>query len=292
MIITNKFNLPGPLYRALAGSDRDHVVKGDISVTGLLKPPRMATMTRRHQAEIETDASSRTWSLFGKAIHAYVARDAKSGDITERTLSVELHGLTLFGTPDYYDAETKTLYDYKVTGVASTYDGVKEEWQQQLNIYAWMLEREGFPVEHLKVQVIYRDFMDSKSGHGDYPAHPTPTFDVKKWTPEETEAFVSLRMGLHTGAGTLPDERLPACLPKERWDKPTTYAVKKIGNKTASRVLDTMEAAQEWIAQSTEEKERSKFGVEVREGESIRCARYCPVWAFCDYGKRVHEEAK
>lgn len=76
----------------------------------------------------------------------------------------------------------------------------------------------------------------------------------------------------------LADDDIPPCTPKERWDKPTTYAVMKPGNKRATRVMDTADEA---------EKLAVDLGkgcyVETRTGESVRCAEYCSCCDFCDF---------
>ncbi len=68
---------------------------------------------------------------------------------------------------------------------------------------------------------------------------------------------------------------LPECTPAERWAKPTIYAVRKPGRKTALRVLDTETAARELAAATP------NGYVEIRPGESVRCADYCAVAEFC-----------
>jgi hypothetical protein len=99
-------------------------------------------------------------------------------------------------------------------------------------------------------------------------------------------SWIANRLKLHLDAqhfGVLPD-----CTPKERWVRDTKWAVYKKGNKRASRLLDSEEEAVGWIA---EKEDAENYKVVFREGESVRCARYCSAAPWCEQWKRIQEEA-
>jgi len=67
------------------------------------------------------------------------------------------------------------------------------------------------------------------------------------------------------------------CTAEERYNSGPRYAVMKKGRKTALRVLDTREAAEEWMATGG-----GDF-IEERPGEDKKCLEYCAAAAFCSY---------
>jgi hypothetical protein len=71
------------------------------------------------------------------------------------------------------------------------------------------------------------------------------------------------------------------------WEKPTVWAVKKIGNKRAHSLYDTPELA---IAAMTDLGDN--YDVEVRKGERTRCINFCPVNTWCtQYQTYVKEQS-
>jgi len=60
------------------------------------------------------------------------------------------------------------------------------------------------------------------------------------------------------------------------WEKQTTYAIKKIGNKRAFKVYETEKDALDAIADM-----EKTYEIEVRPGERTRCANFCPVSPYC-----------
>jgi len=103
------------------------------------------------------------------------------------------------------------------------------------------------------------------------------------WDIKTTENYISERIKLH--------EQVPApeCTLEEKWQRPTTYAVKKKGRKSAIRVFDNkLEAELELDTQeekAKEKKKNEKFFIEERKGENVRCENYCVVNKFCPYYK-------
>jgi hypothetical protein len=76
----------------------------------------------------------------------------------------------------------------------------------------------------------------------------------------------------------IADDEIQPCTAKERWEKPSKYAVKKEGNKRAYKLLDTLEEAEKIAGDKGKE-----YGVEKRPGESTRCLDYCSVCEHCNF---------
>jgi len=102
---------------------------------------------------------------------------------------------------------------------------------------------------------------------------------VKLWTQEEVRSYISARVQLHQEAERLSDADLPICTPQDRWEKPTTYAVKVKGQKRAQRVLGGMADAEAWAAENM----KKEFEIETRPGESVRCMSYCDCNNYCSF---------
>jgi hypothetical protein len=278
MRITNELNLPAPLIAAVSKTRQP--VSGQISVTELISPPQIRALTIKHWDEITEDASERLWAAVGSLMHQMLESHA---DIprhqAERTLSTIVEGVNVTGTFDLY-YEDGVLTDYKFVSVWTTMNGVKEEWQQQLNLYAHLLSLTGARVESLQVVAIYRDWSKSKVFDSNYPSTQVQTFTVPLWSNEVTESFLLERVRLHLKAEA--GEVLP-CTPEERWERPTRYAVMKRGQKRAVRLYDTREEA---VGNAT------KVGlyVEERPGLNVRCESYCRVSSFCPQYASMKEE--
>jgi hypothetical protein len=78
MKITNKHNLPEPIYRALT---EDNYSRGnsDLSVTQLIDSPRIRILKHRHNDEITEDASEMLWSVLGTAVHTMFEQHEPDG---------------------------------------------------------------------------------------------------------------------------------------------------------------------------------------------------------------------
>jgi CRISPR/Cas system-associated exonuclease Cas4 (RecB family) len=268
--VTNRFNLPQPLVDAV--NYGWYVKAGHISVTSLLKSPRQRWLMERHGSDVVEDVSDRIWLLLGSAVHA-ILQKSHDNHLVEERLRTTVEGWTLTGQADLLDPEM-VLSDYKVTSVWSVIHVDHIEWEQQLNVYAWLYQQHGFSVKRVQIVAILRDWQQSKTVEHDYPPRPVKVIEVPLWTLERQEAFVLERVRLHQASETLADDALPECSDEERWARPTVYAV--MGRaKRALRLHDTMDAAERHA------REVPGARVETRKGLSIRCERYCAVKPWC-----------
>ena len=98
MEITNKENLPQPLFSAIVADNYDKV--GDISVSQLIKSPRQRALELRHDEEITVDASTMLWLLLGNTIHAVLERADTKDHLVEERLTMEVNGWVVSGKRD------------------------------------------------------------------------------------------------------------------------------------------------------------------------------------------------
>ena len=284
MHYTNNANLPEPMVKALMFDDYEH--EGDISGTGLITPPRILQLQKRHDDEITIDVLENFWKMLGQAMHLILEKFAERENVLEeQRLYLTIAGWKIAAKPDLW-FPPHILDDYKFTSVWTVIFGLKREWEEQLNIYRPFYEYARFPVKKLRVHVLGRDWSRMKSlQNNNYPKHEITTLPVPMWDSDVVEDFIHERVLLHQKCEELPDDKLPYCTPEERWEKKTTWAVMKEGRKSALRVFDKAEDAY------THEQETVmlKTWVEQRLGESTRCEHYCHLQKFCNQFKEIKE---
>lgn len=289
MQITNKFNLPETIYKAVS---KVYAPNPDrLSVTDLIGPPLIRQLKIKHWDELQEDASDRLWALLGQSVHYILDSNADPNALTEEKLEHQYNGLTIVGKSDNY--KDGVITDYKVTSVWSYLLGGHKDWETQLNCYAWLWGKHNFLVANLIVNAILRDWQRSKLRDPDYPRIPFVCVGLPLWEFGFQEEYIKSRVELHKAE---PLE----CTPEEKWEKPTTHAVMKKGRKSALRVLDSQDSALEWINknglmrkeyedESTEFICEPKPGISIAErpGEYTRCKSYCPVRSVCPFNKEM-----
>jgi len=284
MKITNKQNIPIPIYRSIQagwydGNNATHYC----SATQLLKPAKIFVLEKRHKDEIEEDASDLIWSLMGSAMHKVLEKSETGNTLNEERLFAEVDGKIISGGIDLYEDEV--ISDFKFTSVWSYIYGSRiREWEEQLNIYAYLYRKAGFNVKKLQIVAIFRDWSKIKSEiEHNYPKQ-VESVNIKLWSLERAEQFITARLRLFQYAEQIADDVIPACSNEQRWQEPDKYAVKKMGNKRASKLCDSQKQAQLMI---DHQKDSSKYVIELRKSVPKRCISYCKVNKFCNFYKRI-----
>jgi hypothetical protein len=286
MIITNKMNLPEALVKAV--TTRRHNNPGRLSATTLLNGMKQSILTDRHWDQLEDDVSDRFWAIFGTAVHALL-EDEGAHDFTEEFMSFDMDGITVTGRIDNYNMKTSTVTDYKTASVWKVKFGDFHDWYRQGMIYSWLLIKNGFKAERCQFIAILKDHSKTDARRdASYPQGPLYVYEFAVTDPGLTaiELYIDAKIAAYKQYSNLKDDDIPPCSPEERWEKPTKYAVKKEGQKTAVRVLDSENEAQRMA---------SDLGkghyVETRPGESVRCQGYCSCCEFCNF-YRDHVKAE
>ena len=272
MRFTNRSNLPSHLADVLKAAylnDAYDGPKGDraISVTQLIAPAQKLKLERENADKLEMDVMDTVPALMGQALHHVLERAGENTPalVPEKRLSTSYDGWLISGKTDLYETKDAELTDYKTSSVWAFVFG-KIEWEQQLNVYRWLMDRNGISVRSLSVTLFCTDWRRGEAKRSeDYPARVV-RMPIKLWTLDEAGAFVDARLAFHRAAS---DGNVPECSPEERWAKPTKYAVMKPGRKTALAVYDTPVDATPGTT------------IEVRPGESVRCNGYCLGAPYC-----------
>jgi hypothetical protein len=273
--ISNRLNLPQAIVDAVSA---DEYSRGDadISVTGLLSPPRMATLMELHRDEIVEDAADRIWSLLGQSVHTILER-ANRLDLAEQRHFLSIGGWTISGKFDTLTLDdSRILSDYKLTSVYKVKDGeVPAEFEAQLQILAEILIANGIEVKAGRVVCLLRDWRKAESRRDPaYPQSQVVPFDVPLWPRPDRIDFIERRVAMHQAAR----HNLPLCSDSERWMKPAKWAVMKDGRTRAIKLFDFETHAQEWI---DGQRDKDKMYVEYRPSEPTRCVDYCSVAFAC-----------
>ena len=295
MKYTNRHNIPQEIINAVH-NDNYSRGKATISATGLLQPPRIRLLAQEHYDKLTIDVSDEIWKLLGQSVHTILERANENNEdtITEQRMFAKVNDWTVSGQTDSIDVKSNILKDYKITSVWSIVSALqdgKTDWEQQLNIYAYLYKQNtGKTIDQLNIIAIARDWNKNqylRSG-GDYPPSPITVLDIDLWSDEKQEAFIKQRVSIHQEAEVdyLINDKLPLCTDEERWRRKDTYRVEKKGRKTAVRVLDTQEEADKYM---DGHKDSKLLKVVEAKGECGRCANYCDVAKFCN---QYNEESK
>ena len=288
MIITNQFGLPKP-FENIAKNPSYSKGKAHISATSLLNSPKIVTLLKKHDDELTQDVSDMIWSIFGSAVHNVLEKGADEHNIVEQRMFAEVDGWHVSGAIDLQVVDTDGIHikDYKTTSTWAVMND-KPEWEQQLNIYAWLVyKNKQVPIKSLQIVAILKDWSKREAERKpEYPQKNVALVDIPLWTFEEQEAFVKGRIAKHSAADFAMETNgdLPECTPQEMWEKPTQYALIKEGNVRAKAVYDTKELADVAL------KDAGKgYIVQERIGERTRCKDYCLVNRWCKQYKEYME---
>jgi|TARA_R110000751_G_scaffold51192_4_gene112511 hypothetical protein len=280
MKITNKFDLPDPVVRAITAFDKGDQPKG-LRVTTLIDSPRISQLRRMHYSKLTEDVSQLVYRVWGSAIHEILSRETSNAYVSEERLSHEVDGTLISGAIDYQFVEDDAvdLKDYKSTAAFGVTQGIKPAWEQQLNVYAYLIRQvKGLSVRSASVVAFIRDWRQSDADTREkYPPAPIHEMPVHLWTDDEQDRYVEGRVRAHVNAEVRSDfDDLPHCTDEERWAQPTKWAVHKGLNKRALRVFDVEVDAKTFAGEAVDR------NIQRRPGRYVRCESWCEVAPFCD----------
>jgi hypothetical protein len=291
MKLTNKHNIPQTFVNVL---ERPTYSRGraHISATQLINSPKIVALTQKFQDQLEQDVSDMVWSLFGSAVHGVLEHGADANHLIEERINTEVDSWTISGAIDLQilnEDGTISIRDYKVTSAWTAMNN-KKEWEQQLNIYAWLVESvKQKEVKDVGVVAILRDWSRRDAARNpDYPQAPVKEIPISLWSLEDRDLFIRERIADHSDCmfAMDTDSDLPDCTPEQMWEKPTTWALKKTGNVRAKSIYETEDAAQAALEEAGKE-----YEIEIRPGERTRCATFCSVSSFCDQWHKYQEKS-
>lgn len=280
MRITNHFLLPAPFVN-IAKNPSYSKGKAHISATSLLNSPKIVTLLKKYDDELEQDVSDMIWSIFGSAVHNVLEKGADENNIVEQRLTTEIDGWVVSGAIDLQHVEKDgiNIKDYKTTSVWAVMND-KPEWEQQLNIYGYLVSKnKKQPVKSLQIVAILKDWSKREAERKpDYPQRNVTLVNIPLWTFEEQEAFVKGRIAKHSAAefASETEAELPDCTPQEMWEKPPVWAVMKQGGVRAKSLHDSLE-----LAEVAKKESGDGYEIQERKGDRTRCKDYCLVNKWC-----------
>jgi hypothetical protein len=279
MKLTNYHNLPQTFVNVLSKPTYSKG-KAHMSVTELLQPPQIVQLKKRYWEKLEEDVADKIWAIFGTAIHTVLELGKDANSVVEQRLHANVDGWDISGAIDLQTIESDGVIvsDYKTTGAWAVMNN-KIDWEQQLNIYAWLVEYvKKLPVKKIEIVAIIRDWSRRDTVKEGYPEAPIKVLDIPLWSFEERDRFIRSRVQFHSNAQLASEigEDYLHCTPEEMWEKKAVYAVRKIGNVRAKSLHETEEDANKKLIELG-----TGFEVDVRKGERTRCNNYCPVNKHC-----------
>ena len=292
--VENKHRAPKTLIR-LASSKTYDAGNSDYTATSLIEEPRIRVLSKRHGSKVVKDPYENPWSYISLSLHKMgeVAASDSEDQIAEQRIFTEIDGKIISGAMDLQTisidedfGKEVIIGDYKLTTVYAIKDTIK--WEQQLNIYSWLVERNdpGSRVKGLEVYAFLRDWKISQSEtQRNYPKRPGLTIDLPLWPYEDRERFVRDRIALHESA----NNTLPECSHEGRWPIAENFKIVKTPSTraiTGHSKFKSMESAEE-----------ARLNLENPEAHKVvhsfsgyrRCQSYCDVSPWCEQWKEWRE---
>lgn len=289
MKITNQFNLPKP-FENIAKNPSYSKGKAHISATSLLNSPKIVALLKKHDEELTQDVADMIWSIFGSAVHNVLEQGADESNLVEQRFFAEVDGWNVSGAVDLQviDKDGIHIQDYKTTSVWAVMND-KPEWEQQLNIYAWLVAKnKKVNIKSLTIVAILKDWSKREADRKpEYPQRNVTLVDIPVWTFEEQEAFIKGRIAKHSAAefAVETNSALPDCTPQEMWEKPPVWAVMKQGGVRAKSLHDSPD-----LAEIAKKEAGAGYEIQIRQGDRTRCKDYCLVNKWCNQYKTYLEK--
>jgi hypothetical protein len=292
--LTNYSRLPDMMVAALSRNEHE-MGNSNYSITQLIKSPRMLQLSRRHTEEVTRDAVDMWNSFIGTCVHGGIYDKIKDNEdyIVEKRIEMQVGDKTIGGTPDVVQKSTKTIFDHKTMQTSAFGLEVKPDYEAQLNIYAYMLEQQGIPIDNLFINAIYLDWRlaAAKSAEpGKYPEAPVRLVPVPKWSKESVESYIEGRVAIHSAAELLEDSELPECSAEECWESQQKLAIYRPGGLRALKLCNNYREVDDWLIWKKIPKR--EINIVDRPRTRRRCEMYCDAAPFCNQYKEWLAQAK
>jgi|TARA_R110000824_G_scaffold8389_3_gene37986 hypothetical protein len=276
--LTNNYGAPDSIVDAVRN---DPYTKdgADFSVTELIKPPQIRRLWNKHEDDITVDVREQIWKLLGTGVHAAIEQADSEGTKEQRfhaehTTSIPPYSVTISGAIDLI-RDDGSIVDYKVTSTYSVQRGLKEDWEKQLNLYAWLLRQNDITATKLSIVCICRDWMKSRVGKYDYPNSPVVVLSVPMWRDGRQDDYVDQRVRVHVRESTIP------CTPEERWARGAYQVNPTHSGGGKPRSFDTMREATDYV----NKQKTGSYNIVDGDAKYVRCEGWCEVAEFCPQWK-------
>lgn len=285
------------ILNRIAEIERDrYQSSGDYSVTGLIDPPRVTALRKRHEKEVIPPLSSVIPSIMGTAMHEYSEKCLRlwakkhnyEGYTFEEEVSAKILNRKVSGRYDIRDIDIiddiKTCKTWKLIFEPDMID-----WIQQQNCYAFLLYWDKkIRVRKLLITAFYKDWIEGSALRDkNYPQEQVIEYELPLWPLDKTGAFIVERLQMHIDCENLKDNELPPCTREERWERfpggnQIEYAImkSKASKRAAKLVKTTLDDAIE-ISKGMKGITKDSY-IEVRYAQRKRCEKYCSINSFCN----------
>ena len=266
-------------------------IGSDVSVTELMMAPQLVHLRDRYRPHISvTDLNMEIPALTGTALHStiqkYLRMEAQvSGRwLIERKMCSIIKGQRVAGK---FDAlrDLEHLYDIKVTKTWKYIFGGVVEFEQQLNMYDYMLHLDGYSIKTLTIMMILLDWMPGKVWEKGYPQEKIQIIPIKKWPRKEQKDYIERRVDLWKGAKNKPDNKLPECTLDERWADKEVYKLYRVPTaKKSTKNFHTLRGAKSYqaVCHAKDPKGWANSKIKTfREKPWKRCETWCQVKDYC-----------
>lgn len=307
--------LPKPIFQLLSQDDYDK--QGDWSVTELIAPAQIVVLKRRYGKDLKQNVMSRVFMVRGNIMHKALAEVKTPGAIIEERFMINILGKQVSMKADYVwpyqenprrfqliDMKDPSRYVAKPDINGQWYDKThwvapctREDWEKQVNCYAYGMRQRGFEVDDLVIASFLRDW-SWRECHilktQDYPPHELVIQPVTLWSDEKCKNYLESRVKLMEESLLLKDNELPECTIEDRWAKPGGWAVltniesefnpqsQTVRAVSGGKGFENSDDAHALNDIRNAKKPKKKSFVRFRETESVRCQRgYCSVSAHC-----------
>lgn len=250
-----------------------------IRVSELIGPPLIRYLTMKHWDDLEYDIEREVPAFMGTCMHQVLKKFAPPNTIPERRqwheVKIEEGNLWVTGEDDLYDVGSKVISDYKQIAAFKFIKRDFQDWENQLNMYAYLHRVNGEEVRGLHIWAFIKDFSDPKSKSAGYPPARCVQIQLPLWNEEKQKEYIEERVKVHLNT------TISECTPKERWARKTTYALMRNGRKSAVKVEETMESLENWCRNNNISPRHAPYHIEERPGGDARCDAWCAVKPFC-----------
>jgi len=288
---TNVANLPQEIVQAIM-KDRytnEEEDPFDYSATTIINPPRITILKKRHPDKLVVrDVQDYFWMFLGSVAHQLLedAWHESMGSMVEERLYATVLDKVVAGKIDCYG--NKEIRDYKFTKVYKIMKNDFTEWEQQLNIYAWLLRKNGYPVEKISIYAFLNNWQKGELYKKNYPKDKIHKIDLPVWTDEKIEAYLEDRITILKRSEEIEDDNLLPCTPREMWQDVKDYAITKKGASRATRTFETEQEALDYYAEK--KYKENEYYLEKRLTQRTRCFYHCPVANLCSQHKYLCEQ--
>jgi len=267
-------------------------IGSDVSVTELMEAPRIAHLRSRHGKKVPSkDLSNELPAIIGMSVHSGLQRYLRTeANVTgkwliERKMIGLVDGIRIAGK---FDAlrDLQHLYDIKVTRIWKYIFGGQLDFEKQLNMYDYMLWKDGYNVKSLSIMMVLLDWSPGKIWEKNYPQERIQIIPITKWTRNEQDVYIKDRIKKWKDSKDLADDKLPECTFDERWAEKEVFKLYRTPTaKRSTKNFDTLTGAKSYqdacITNDASRWKKSRIE-SCRANPWKRCKSWCKIAPFCN----------